>query len=354
MKFDELLELNGNKLTKHYIQSLSKQERLDLIDPIFNLLRSSEFIYPDDINKVDKEWQRLLDYEPDLSTNDLFNNSSLATNICKYFCPSFYSVSELGKPTLIENFYNDDILKKIIKNRLGLDWLDSDEKGEGVNEAFNLSFKMIAFQGGRSMRLINQVSLFKPNIAKYMAMKYSNEGDLVFDYSAGFGGRLLGTIAAKRKYKAVDPLTANELINMKNHLKLEDAELIHSGSENYCGEENSVDLCWSSPPYVNDDKKFHIQEYFSKDKSQAYNNGEDYFYNIYWKQTLENAKFMLKPNCWFGLNIKDSPKMLTMAKQYFGEIMEEVQLRTIRSHLNKKLIDATKYESIYMFKNEKN
>ncbi len=46
--------------------------------------------------------------------------------------------------------------------------------------------------------------------------------------------------------------------------------LIQEGSEFFVGDENSLDLCWSSPPYYD-------QEYYSDDDSQAYNKGEDYF-----------------------------------------------------------------------------
>src|SRR5271157_5739167 len=104
MKYDEILEVNGNKLTKKYIESLSKQERLDLIDPIFDILRACGWIYPDDLAEVHKEWKRLVDFVPDLNSTSLFNNSSLATGICKFFCHSFYLATERGKPTMLDNF----------------------------------------------------------------------------------------------------------------------------------------------------------------------------------------------------------------------------------------------------------
>ena len=72
MKYDEVLEINGNKLTKKYIQSLSKQERLDLIDSIFNLLRKNGWMFPDDIKKATKEYNRLLEFKPDLNSTELF------------------------------------------------------------------------------------------------------------------------------------------------------------------------------------------------------------------------------------------------------------------------------------------
>lgn len=345
LKFDEILEINGNRLTKKYIQSLSKQGKLSLVEPIFNILRRTGFIFMDDHLKIKKSWDRLVNHEPDLENDTVFNNSSLATDVCKFFCHSFYKVTEANKPNMIENFNDDKKLKRIIQNRLGLDWLDDDEKGPGVNEAFNLSFKMIAFQGQRSMRMVSATSMFKPSIAKYICMKYSLPGEMVGDYSAGFGGRMLGAISCGRKYIGTDPLTAPELNSMKKFFKFNDAKLINICSEDYKGEENSIDLYWSSPPYYN-------QEFYSDDLAQAYNKGEDYFYNIYWAKTLQNVKYMLKPGKWFGLNVKNYPKMLDMAIDCFGEVKEKVGLRTIRSHLGK-TAGIEKYEYIYMFVNDK-
>ncbi len=349
LAYDEVLEVNGQKLTGKHIETLSKDQRLALIDPIFDQLRQAGWIYPDNIAKIKKSWKKLQEYQPDLSSNDHFNNSSLATDICKHFCHNFYLATEPGKPTLIDNFNNDEILKKVIHNRLGLGWLDADEKGPGVNEAFNLSFKMIAVQGQRSMRLVNATSMFKPNIAKYLYSKYSEPNDVVFDYSAGWGGRMLGAVSCGRQYIGVDPLTTEELEIMRSTLGLIGARLIKDMSENVRLDENSVDFSFSSPPYFD-------QEAYSADKTQAYNNGEDYFYDVYWRNTLTNVKYMLKPGKMFGLNVLVKyDRILAMAQEQFGEVVETVQLRTVRSHLTKganKQADQ-KNEPIYIFRNYK-
>jgi hypothetical protein len=187
--------------------------------------------------------------------------------------------------------------------------------------------------------------MFKPVVAKYVCTKYSEFGDVVGDYSCGFGGRMLGAASCGRKYVGTDPLTVPELNKMASFFDLKDITLHHLGSENYKGPENSVDLYWSSPPYYD-------QELYSDDETQAYNNGEDYFYNVYWDNTLKNIKYMLKPGKWFGLNVKNYPKMLSMAKKHFGEEQEKIGLRTIRSHLTKQA-GTEKYEYIYMFLNNK-
>lgn len=359
MRFSDILEINNNKLTKKYIESLSFDERESLIEPIFQEFRKIGFLYPDDIDEVNDDWNKLLNYNPDVSEDNVYGNSSMATSICKYFCHEYYLTTEKNKMTIPEIFNDDNLLRKVIRNRLGMDWYhpSKNKKGEilaGVNEAFNLSFKMF-IQGCRSMRLISQISMFKPEISKYITMKYSNPGDVVFDPSCGFGARLLGCMSSGRKYIGTDPLTTESLEKMAEHFKFDknNYKLIKSGSEFYCGEENSVDFSYSSLPYFD-------QEVYSLNESQAYNKGEDYFYNIYWEDTVKNVKYMLKPNKLFGVNITDKyPKILEITKKYFDQPIEIFKLKLVRSHLTKKKLyedegkEAIKYEPIYIFRNKK-
>jgi len=339
-KFDQIATVNGQPITAKYVKTLDYDERMALVEPLFNHFRKQGWLYPDNPSKLNSEYKKLYNWNPDLSSNELFNNSSLATNICKYFCHKFYEATETDYPTMLEVFNNDDKLKYLIKNRLGFDWWDKQDN----DETFNISFRML-IQGLRSSRLVPSISIFKPNIAKYMYMKYSQENDVVFDYSAGWGGRLLGAASCNRKYIGVDPWTTDELTNMINYFNFKDITLINDMSENVKLVENSIDFSFSSPPY-------YQQEVYSKNNNQAYNKGEDYFYNVYWKNTLQNIKYMLKPNKWFGLNVKNYPRMLNMAQDVFGDVIEEIKLRTVRSHLNKSS-GVIKYESIYMFKNSK-
>lgn len=342
--YDQIVEINGQLITAPYVKTLDYNEREALVEPLFEHFRKQGWLYPDNDSELKKSYKKLCDWEPDLTSNELFNNSSLATDICKYFCHKFYDATERKASTMKEVFYDDDKLRRLIRNRLGFDWWEN----ENNDETFNISFRML-IQGMRSSRLVPSISMFKPNIAKYMYMKYSNENDIIYDYSVGWGGRMLGAASCNRKYIGIDPWTIDEVTIMKDYFNLQNITLIKDGSENVKLQENSIDFSFSSPPYFD-------QEYYCDDLSQSYNNGEDYFYNVYWKNTLENIKYMLKPDKWFGLNVTHKyPKMIDMAKEVFGDVIEEVQLRTIKSHLNKvtKKSDIKKYEPIFMFKNRK-
>ena len=181
-------------------------------------------------------------------------------------------------------------------------------------------------------------------------MKYSQENDLCYDFSAGFGGRSLGALSCNRKYIGIDPLTTNSIQRMLDFLKIDKDryKLINGMSEDYRKEENSIDFAFSSPPYYD-------QEYYSSDINQAYNKDEDYFYNVYWEKTLENIKFMLKEDRLLAIHLGiKNDRMFNIAKEIFSDPIETFRLRTVKSHLNKTgKSDATKYEPVYIFKNEK-
>ena len=340
-KFTDIAIINGIEITRKHLQSLSLEERKTLVEPLFQHFREQGWQYPNlTQDEVNKEYQRLLSCNIDINKLSISNNSTIGTGLCKFFCAkSFYDAHEEGYEMPIVCFNNDDKLRKVIENRLGLTWFDLRPK-----EVYEMHHKALV-NGFRQSRQGSLVSIFKPEIAKYMALRYSNEGDTIGDYSCGFGGRLLGAASCGRKYIGTDPLTVPELKNMVSCFGLKDCKLIQDGSENYRGKENSIDLYWSSPPYFR-------QEIYSIDKSQANANGEDYFFGVYWRKTIANVQFMLKPGKWFGLNVKND-KMLQMAEQVFGKIIEKVELVSSKSPQTTKNHNETKSEFIFMFRNEK-
>ena len=349
--YKTIIEIDNKKLTKEYIASLNREERESLAIAMFNYFRELGFRYPDlEIESFHKEYGNLKNYCFDVDNDEIYNNSSLATNICQYFCRyHLFGTTERkrGKlnKTFLENFNDDKLLKSLCRNRLGLGWYD-----EEPSSTFNITPKMVLYQGLRSMRLVPMTSFFKPSIAKAIYMKYSEEGDVVYDYASGFGARALGALSCGRKYIGVDPLTSNEIIDMLKFLDIpaDQYKVYKTGSENYIGDEDSIDFAFSSPPYYD-------QEYYSSDITQAYNQGEDYFYNTYWLNTLQNCKKMLKADKLFALNILEKySRMIDMAKNEFGDVVDIFYLRTVRSHLNKTgKLDSQKYEPVYIFKNNK-
>ena len=335
-KTNEIIEINGHALTKEYLNSLTISEREMLVEPLKDILLKHDFPYYDEEEAIKKHWELLKKTSMKLDNDGcLYNNDSIGTNICRYFCKSFYFSTDKKKRPMPELWNEPVIIEKLIRNRLGIDY----------KEVFDIKLKTF-IQAMRSMRISANVSIFKPRIAKWVYENYTNTGKLVYDFSAGFGGRLLGAATAGVKYVGVDPLTIPELKRMSSYFNFKNITLIQGCSENISFPKDYFDLAFSSPPY-------HNQEIYAKNEEQAYNKGYDYFMNVYWRRTLENILMSLKKDGYFLLNMDSRYKdMLSMAKRYFT-LTDMIGLKTIKSHLNKasdKSSSSKVNEYIYVYR----
>lgn len=115
-----------------------------------------------------------------------------------------------------------------------------------------------------------RVGNFRPTAAKALIHYFSQEGGRVLDFSAGFGGRLLGALSLNRHYIGVDPATrqVRGLTRMVKAL----AAVAPGTAEVHCAcaedflpllPAQSVDLVFSSPPYFN-------LERYSEEPTQSY------------------------------------------------------------------------------------
>jgi DNA methylase len=161
------------------------------------------------------------------------------------------------------------------------------------------------------------VSAFSPAQAAAICHKYLPEdGGVVFDPSAGWGGRMLGALACDRvrKYIACDPATKTfkglrkmraELLPMARAMGHEtEVELHKLGSETPEMRaklpEGSVHLCFSSPPYFSTER-------YSEEKTQSWKKfpDPDSWLNGFMGRTLDNCDYCLRPGGVLAINIAD-------------------------------------------------
>ena len=102
---------------------------------------------------------------------------------------------------------------------------------------------LIFFNGG--------VVGFPCAVAKALVMKFSKKGDIIVDPCAGWGGRLLGTVASERSYFAFEPWkeTFVELKNIVSFFDMKNAEIINSDFS-FQNAPKSCNLIFTSPPYI--------------------------------------------------------------------------------------------------------
>ena len=165
-----------------------------------------------------------------------------------HYQPLAWTVRCGNRKTPIEVFTDDESFLKAIERRTQLGNAFSDGGLRKILRTFSST---------------QSVSNFRPTAAAAVYHKYLPErGGVVWDMSAGFGGRLLGALACDRvdRYIGTDPSTfaidglremAEELVPMAARLGRRnlEIELHQTGSEVFVPERSSLDFAFTSPPF---------------------------------------------------------------------------------------------------------
>ncbi len=209
-----------------------------------------------------------------------------------------------SKLSPIEYWNNDDKLKEIIRKT----WNWQIKHGNGSFTLNRLRQNLKIYGGNQS------VSNFRPSAAKYIYNTYGNQG-VVWDMSCGWGGRLLGFLSSDcKRYIGTEPSskTFDGLERLKEDMNIQnkEVELYKLGSEVFQPEDESIDLCFTSPPYFDTEK-------YSDEKTQSYIKypTEKKWINGFLKYTIENCYRSLKVGGKMMLNIANTKKYKKIEKE---------------------------------------
>jgi hypothetical protein len=102
---------------------------------------------------------------------------------------------------MYERFYNDDILRKAIRAYL--------DTGKSLNNLRTLFFSYARLYFDTPIN-------FSPMRAKIIFEHYCPKNGVIYDYSAGYGGRMMGALCSEQDftYIAVEP-NSNTYHNLK-------------------------------------------------------------------------------------------------------------------------------------------
>jgi len=199
------------------------------------------------------------------------------------------------------------------------------------------------------------VSNFSPVAAGAIYHRLLPEGGVVFDPSMGWGGRLLGALACDRvtKYIGCDPgvETFKGLCRMRGELvplaramgRDLEVEMHMLGSEMMRPklEPNSVDLCFTSPPYF-------AQEEYSQEETQSYKKfpTKKAWLTGFMGSTLDNCAYCLKPDGFLAVNIADVSSHTTLAQEFveYAEGHGWRLVKTMKLNLSS-MVGRTKYKN---------
>lgn len=201
-----------------------------------------------------------------------------------------------------------------------------------------------------SSSLVGKVTNFNPVIARkiyehYMPVKNAT----IFDYSCGYGARMLGALSSKYNYNYIGVDPYHELYQrlllfsawIKNTISANnETSLFNIGSEelipSLC---NKIDLSFSSPPYFN-------YETYIDDFSQSYIKYSTYdeWKNKYVLPTILNIYNYTKTNGLHIVNLQDTKRISIMEDWLKIAISTGFKVEEIRT-LNTLKRSSTKTEN---------
>lgn len=207
IKIQIIDENNFNVCFKEMIQSLMMNYDL-YISHMFDLYRSIEFPFPNYTNdELIRSYKQLKRMNPDNKYLDLSIRNREGDRIISNFHNSIYHANRKGKPSPYDAWYNDELLRKCIENRILYRSLSNPNK---ILQGFNVS------------KIAPKVSVFSAGRAKLLIHKYLNEYDEIFDPFSGFSGRMLGAMSMSKKYigQDISHIHINESMKIIEFLKI--------------------------------------------------------------------------------------------------------------------------------------
>lgn len=289
--------------TKEDYLSLNNDEREKMIEEIFNIYRSKN-IFPITYyseNGVLEEINRCVEKDVNWDKDDdvLDFKFNQGQSLCRFLFPNMQDVvvKNVKNNSPYHKFHNDAKLKKAIKFCLE----HKNVKSPAIPTAIKDGLEML---GG------NVATNFKSMNAKALYERYTPKNGVIYDYSCGYGGRMLGALTSKNNYKYFGAEPNTETFNNLNKLGryIEKAtgrenifKIYKKGSEDFkLSKGEYIDFAFSSPPYFN-------LEVYSDEETQSYIKFQtlETWLEGYVRETIKNIYFMLKKDCYYAVNIAD-------------------------------------------------
>lgn len=228
---------------------------------------------------------------------------SLGLRLANSFHPAMWSVRVSRYRSPVDVFQDDTLLRSAIRRAFAI-W----PKRYSAN-ASCLRRILKTFSGTAS------VSNFKPLIAKAIIAKYSKPGDLVIDFCAGYGGRLLGCLTLPREFVGIEPCKSQvsglkRMIRMVSKFKASPcaARILQGCAEDRLRElpSRSAALVFSSPPYFN-------WERYANHSTQSFVRYKSYpeWLENFLKPVIAESSRLLRKQGHFVLNVSNGKRTPT-------------------------------------------
>jgi hypothetical protein len=282
------------------------------VDAVYDYWKDSGFPhYPTDYSWRKKHFTKLIRF--DRSTlfkpkEQMIGQSTHGLSLAWSYMPHFWNIKCGYMKTPISVWESEEHLKKGIRKMLdGTFWKQKEYHNITASDIRSI---LRRYAGTQS------VSNFRPTAAAVIYDKFLEKASPLFggkagttwDMSCGYGGRLLGAIAADVNYIGTDPCEKTfvglEEIK-KDWAGLNRTVEIHQlGSEEFRPDKNSVDLCFTSPPYFDWEK-------YSEEETQSYKKypTKEEWIEGFLRQTIENCYYGLKKGGVLIMNVANTKRI---------------------------------------------
>lgn len=174
--------------------------------------------------------------------------SKAGVELCKWAFPNLHAtVAKSDRVSLREKFHDRKRLEEAIR------WACGDTKPQTVKKAVSAGWLYAGLrQGGAAP------TNFPPMAAKAIFEQFTPVNGVIWDPSAGFGGRLLGALTSKNGYTYIGTDPEPETIENLRQLgaivesvtgRPYSFDVHEIGSEDYTDRYEDVDFVFTSPPY---------------------------------------------------------------------------------------------------------
>lgn len=271
-------------------QSLDPDEQDRWIGDIFKILRKTPFPYPALLHpdQLQVEYGKLQALTCALTEDGEIRPASRAgLKACYPYFPNRYEAARIGSISAYESWHRERDLKAAIRFQLKV--------GDPV----------VPYRVLRAITMqVRTPTLFRPGVAKYVYDTYGGgAGGRVYDPCMGYGGRMLGALAAGLSYVGtdVDLETVRGNKNLAADLGLSDRVGLHNLPAEEFTPPGAFDLVFTSPPYFSQEQYAGGSDQSWKRHGKTVEAWADGFLQPVFQRSAE----MLKPGGYLVLNIAD-------------------------------------------------
>lgn len=268
------------------------------LDQAFSYWRAIGFPYPLlDKEDVEREFEKLQLVRPsDVLSRHRVHASTQGLRLANTFHPQMWSVpAHRHARAPLDHFEDDATLRKLLHRAMRFWPQRRCWNAQCIRSVFRI------YAGGR-------VANFRPAAARAIIARYSTQGQTVLDFSAGFGGRLLGCLTLDRRYIGIDPARSQvaglrKMLRALRALNISRASIVQACAEDLMPqlESASVDLVFSSPPYFNLEK-------YSRASSQSYQRYKTYdlWAQNFLRPVIQDSYRVLRPGGHMVINASNT------------------------------------------------